>query len=142
MVSANAPLIFPSFYPLIVIRCLANEMMILNSTCRKRMSLQTTIPASQEMVIFQMMSVRTLMRPTQRSAAAKCLMKKFIRDFRPLAMMRAIRTVELPETKQDVRLFDHLAVDEIQPIFYLQQVWVRSNLFSFFFTFLRILVLK
>ena len=47
------------------------------------MSLQTTTPASQEMVIFQMMSVRTEMRPTHRSAAARFLMKKFIRDFLP-----------------------------------------------------------
>ena len=47
------------------------------------MSLQTTTPASQEMVIFQMMSVRTEIRPTQRSAAARFLMKKFIRDFLP-----------------------------------------------------------
>ena len=47
------------------------------------MSLQTTTPASQEMVIFQMMSVRTEIRPTHRSAAARFLMKKFIRDFLP-----------------------------------------------------------
>ena len=69
-------------------------------TCKNLMSLQTTIPASQEMVIFQMMSVRTLMRPTQRSAAARCLMKKFIRDLRPLAVIRAISTVELPRKKE------------------------------------------
>ena len=48
------------------------------------MILQATNPASQEMVIFHMMSVRTEMRPTNRSAAAKCLIKKFIRDLRPL----------------------------------------------------------
>ena len=47
------------------------------------MILQATNPASQEMVIFHMMSVRTEMRPTNKSAAAKCLMKKFIRDLRP-----------------------------------------------------------
>ena len=48
------------------------------------MSLQTTTPASHEMVIFQMMSVRTEIRPTNRSAAARFLMKNFIRDFLPL----------------------------------------------------------
>ena len=53
------------------------------------MSLQTTTPASQEMVIFQMMSVRTEIRPTHRSAAARFLMKKFIRDFRPLGSVCA-----------------------------------------------------
>jgi hypothetical protein len=42
------------------------------------MILQATNPASHEMVIFQMMSVRTLISPTHKSAAAKCLMKKFI----------------------------------------------------------------
>ena len=50
------------------------------------MILQATNPASQEMVIFHMMSVRTEMRPTNKSAAAKCLMKKFIRDLRPFVL--------------------------------------------------------
>jgi hypothetical protein len=45
-----------------------------------------------------MMSVRTLTRPTQRSAAAKCLMKKLIRDFRPLDVINTVKTAELPDT--------------------------------------------
>jgi hypothetical protein len=57
------------------------------------------MPASHEMVIFQMMSVRTLTRPTQRSAAARCLMKKFMRDFRPLDVTSTVKTAELPDTE-------------------------------------------
>ena len=68
------------------------------------MILHATKPASQEMVIFQMMSVKTEMRPTQRSAEAKCLMKKFIRDLWPLDKRSAISTVALPTTMKTKRI--------------------------------------
>ncbi len=38
------------------------------------------------------------MSPTHKSAAARCLMKKFMRDLRPLDKSRAISTVALPIT--------------------------------------------
>ena len=68
------------------------------------MILHATNPASHEMVIFHMMSVKTEMRPTQRSAEAKCLMKKFIRDLWPLDSSKAIRTVALPTTMKTKRI--------------------------------------
>ena len=62
------------------------------------MSLQASSPASQVMVTFHTMSVDTESSPTLRSARARCMMKKFIRDLRVLGESCVMSTSELPDT--------------------------------------------
>ena len=71
---------------------------------KKDIILHANQPASQEMVIFQMISVNTTKNPTNRSAEAKCLIKKFMRDLWPLEVSMAMSMVVLPTTMKTNRI--------------------------------------
>ena len=69
-----------------------------------------TSPAIHEMVVFQMMSVSSETRPTNRSAKAKFFIKKFIRLFLPFDIVNAISTVPFPMTINANSIHKHVRV--------------------------------